>query len=126
MVSWKAVRTARFHLFGILALAAAAWAVVQMHSRNEEIAAVREAQAGVGELGPRVEVVTATASPKERMIKLLGDVRSGASTSLYGKVSGYMKTMHVDKGDKRHRNTPLTAASSYKPGAWQLRHTLNS
>jgi membrane fusion protein, multidrug efflux system len=71
-----------------------------MHSRNEEIAAVREAQAGVGELGPRVEVVTATASPKERMIKLLGDVRSGASTSLYGKVSGYMKTMHVDKGDK--------------------------
>jgi hypothetical protein len=31
------------------------------------------------------------------MIKLLGDVRSGASTSLYGKVSGYMKTMHVDK-----------------------------
>jgi RND family efflux transporter MFP subunit len=100
MVSWKAVRTARFYLFGILALAAAVWAVVHKHFRNEEIADVREAQASVGELGPRVEVVTATAGPKERMIKLLGDVRSGASTSLYGKVSGYMKTMHVDKGDK--------------------------
>jgi len=34
------------------------------------------------------------------MIKLLGDVRSGATTVLYSKVAGYLKTMHVDRGDK--------------------------
>jgi membrane fusion protein, multidrug efflux system len=101
MASWNAVRAAKFYLFGILALAGAAWAVVHLHSsRDREITAVREAKAIVADLGPRVEVVTTTAGPKERIIKLLGDVRSGASTSLYGKVSGYMKTMHVDKGDK--------------------------
>jgi len=44
-------------------------------------------------------VVTAVAGPKERAVKLLGDVRSGASTTLYAKVSGYLKKVMVDKGD---------------------------
>jgi membrane fusion protein (multidrug efflux system) len=101
MASWKAARSAKFYLFSILAMLAAGWGVFYLHSaRNQDIAAVREAKAVVADLGPRVEVVATTAGPKERTIKLLGDVRSGASTSLYGKVSGYMKTMHVDKGDK--------------------------
>jgi membrane fusion protein (multidrug efflux system) len=102
MASWKAAaRAGKFYLLGILALAGAAWVAMHMHSsRNRDVAAVREAQAKVADLGPRVEVVTTTAGPKERIINLLGDVRSGASTSLYGKVSGYLKTMHVDKGDK--------------------------
>jgi membrane fusion protein (multidrug efflux system) len=101
MASWKAARSAKFYLFGILAMVAAGWGVFYLHSaRNQDIAAVREAKAIVADLGPRVEVVTTSAGPKERIIKLLGDVRSGASTSLYGKVSGYLKTMHVDKGDK--------------------------
>jgi membrane fusion protein (multidrug efflux system) len=101
MASWKSARSAKFYLFSILAIVAAGWGVFYLHSaRNQDIAAVREAKAIVADLGPRVEVVATTAGPKERIIKLLGDVRSGASTSLYGKVSGYMKTMHVDKGDK--------------------------
>src|SRR5262245_26115592 len=94
-------RVVRFYFFGFVVLAAASAAVAYFHvTRSKEIATVREAKATVADLGPRVEVVTTAAGPKERIIKLLGDVRSGASTSLYGKVSGYMKTMHVDKGDK--------------------------
>ena len=50
--------------------------------------------------GPRIEVVAAAAGPTERTIKLLGDLRSGATTTLYGKVAGYLKTISVDKGDK--------------------------
>jgi membrane fusion protein (multidrug efflux system) len=69
-------------------------------SRSGEIAAVREARAAIAEKGPKIEVVTATAGPKERIIKLLGDLRSGASTTLYGKVAGYLKTISVDKGDR--------------------------
>jgi RND family efflux transporter MFP subunit len=88
-------------MVGAVVIIAAGAAVAYFHLvRTKDIAAVREAKATVAELGPRVEVVNVAAGPKERVIKLLGDVRSGASTSLYGKVSGYMKTMHVDKGDK--------------------------
>ena len=101
VVTPTVTRAARFYLLCTVAIIAAGAAVAYFHfARNKDIAAVREAKATVAELGPRVEVVTTTAGPKERIIKLLGDVRSGASTSLYGKVSGYMKTMHVDKGDK--------------------------
>jgi RND family efflux transporter MFP subunit len=93
-------RAGKFYLVGLVAIVAAASLAHFQFARNEDIAAVREANATRADLGPRVEVVTTTAGPKERVIKLLGDVRSGASTSLYGKVSGYMKTMHVDRGDK--------------------------
>jgi membrane fusion protein (multidrug efflux system) len=96
-----APRSVTFHLLGIVSIAAAAASVAYFHFvRNKDVAAVREAKAIVANLGPRIEVVTTAAGPKERVIKLLGDVRSGATTSLYGKVSGYLKTMHVDKGDK--------------------------
>ena len=50
--------------------------------------------------GPRIEIVNATASPTERTIKLLGDVRSGASATLYAKVAGYLKSIPVDKGNQ--------------------------
>jgi membrane fusion protein (multidrug efflux system) len=101
MASSNAARAAKFYLVGTVALVAAGTSVAYFHLiRTKDLAAVREAKAVVADLGPRVEVVTTTAGPKERIIKLLGDVRSGASTSLYGKVSGYLKTMHVDKGDK--------------------------
>ena len=85
----------------IAALAAAAGMVYYIHkSRSLEIGTVREARAAIAERGPRIEIVNATASPTERTIKLLGDVRSGASTTLYAKVAGYLKTIAVDKGDR--------------------------
>jgi RND family efflux transporter MFP subunit len=101
MASSKVVRALKFYLVGTLAILAAGGAVVHFHLiRDQEIGTVREAKANVAELGPRIEVVTTAAGPKERIIKLLGDVRSGASTTLYGKVAGYLKTIHVDKGDR--------------------------
>jgi len=100
-VKTSVARGATFYLFGALTLVAAGAAVAHFHfARTKDIAAVREAKASVADRGPRVEIVATAAGPKERTIKLLGDVRSGASTSLYGKVSGYLKMMHVDKGDK--------------------------
>lgn len=80
------------------AAAAGAWYIYK--SRSIEINAVREARAAIAERGPRIEIVNATASPKERTIKLLGDVRAGASATLYAKVAGYLKTISVDKGDR--------------------------
>jgi membrane fusion protein (multidrug efflux system) len=97
----KASRPLAFYTVSIGVLAAAAGAVYYIHkSRNIEISTVREARAAIAERGPRIEVVNATASPTERSIKLLGDVRSGASATIYAKVAGYLKTISVDKGDR--------------------------
>jgi len=91
----------KIYVVGVAIIAVAALSVVYYHvSRNHEIAAVREARAAVAERGPRVEVVTTSAGPTTRTIKLLGDVRSAASATLYSKVAGYLKTVYVDKGDK--------------------------
>jgi membrane fusion protein, multidrug efflux system len=97
----KTSRPVVFYATSIVALAAAAGTVYYIHkSRSLEIGTVREARAAIAERGPRIEIVNATASPTERTIKLLGDVRSGASATLYAKVAGYLKTISVDKGDR--------------------------
>lgn len=97
----KPRRPMRIYLIGVGAVVAAALSVGYFYlSRSGEIAAVREARAAHAARGPRIEVVAATAGPTERTIKLLGDLRSGATTTLYGKVAGYLKTISVDKGDK--------------------------
>jgi len=101
MSNAKDASASKFYAFSLISIAVAAAAVFYFHFvRNQEIATVREAKALVAERGPRIEVVTTAAGPTTRMIKLLGDVRSGATTVLYSKVAGYLKTMHVDKGDK--------------------------
>jgi RND family efflux transporter MFP subunit len=90
-----------FYVLGVSALVIATGAVAYFHiTRNQNVASARESRAVVVERGPRVEFVTAAAGPTERMIRLLGDVRSGATAVLYAKVAGYMKEIYVDKGDK--------------------------
>jgi len=50
--------------------------------------------------GPRVQVVAVTQGPSDRAITLLADVRPFATATLYAKVSGYLKSVKVDKGDE--------------------------
>ena len=91
----------KFYLLGSLMVAAAGLVVVYFHfAKSQEIAAVREARATVAELGPRIEVVTSEAGPTEREITLLADVRAIATTTIYAKLSGYLKSVSVDKGDR--------------------------
>ena len=101
MASTQTARSPKFYAFWITSLVIAGAAVVYFHyARDQNIAAVREVRAAVADRGPRIEVVTTAAGPTVRTIKVLGDVRSGATTTLYSKVAGYLKVMHVDKGDK--------------------------
>ena len=82
-------------------IAAAALAVGYFHlSRNNSVAVTREVRASIVHRGPRVEVVAATRGPEKRTITLLADVRSNAVATLYAKVSGYIKAVNVDRGDK--------------------------
>jgi len=94
-------RSVGFYLFGIAALAAAGAGVWYFHaSRGSEVAGAREARALVVDRGPRVEVVSAVRGPERRTITLLADVRSNQVATLYAKVSGYIKSLNADRGDK--------------------------
>ena len=59
----------------------------------------REALAESVAQGPAVQVATITQGPKERLITLLGDTRPYQAATLYGKVSGYVSSIPVDRGD---------------------------
>lgn len=48
---------------------------------------------------PRLRVVAATAGPTQRDVTLLADVKPYLSTTMYGKLGGYLKTLNVDRGD---------------------------
>ncbi len=84
----------------ILLLGAGIYVYRHYNGEADRVMAMRSAQAQVAEVGPRVEMVEASAGPKFRTIKLLGDVRSAATVTLYAKISGYLKAMYVDKGDR--------------------------
>jgi RND family efflux transporter MFP subunit len=94
-------RSIKFYVLSVLALLGVSAAVAYFHvARYKEVELVREERIAIADRGPRIEVVTAETGPSVRVIKLLGDVRAGATTTLYGKVSGYIRAMPVDKGDR--------------------------
>lgn len=50
--------------------------------------------------GPEVQIVPAKRSSPEHQVTLTGEARPFATVTLYAKVSGYLKEIPVDKGDK--------------------------
>jgi len=91
----------RFYIAGAAIVTVAVLAVGYFHfSRSSSVATAREARGVVVERGPRVEVVNPVQGPKERTITLLADVRSNQTAILYAKVSGYLKSFDVDRGDR--------------------------
>jgi membrane fusion protein, multidrug efflux system len=90
----------RFKAIAILLLIGAASAVaVLILTQRSNVAAERDSLETDAALGPRVEVTTATPGPTIREIRLFADLRPHAEVTLFGKVSGYIKTLPVDKGD---------------------------
>ena len=69
-------------------------------SKKVNLAQEEQSRAATMDAGPRVAVVTVDASPRERAISLLGEARPFVSATLYAKVSGYLKEINVDKGDR--------------------------
>jgi RND family efflux transporter MFP subunit len=59
-----------------------------------------------------VVVVPATRAPAERRIELQGEARPFASVTLYAKLSGYLKEIRVDKGDRVRQNQVLAVIES--------------
>lgn len=66
-----------------------------------------EAQAG-----PRINVVTVASRPATASLTLLGETRPYLESTLYAKVSGYLKAIYVDKGDEVKARQTLAVIES--------------
>lgn len=62
--------------------------------------------------GPLVRVAMATRAPAEKQVELIGEARPYTTTTLYAKVSGYLREINVDKGDAVKRGEVLAMISS--------------
>ena len=88
------------YLVGLLVVAGAALAGLRMwQQKDARLVAAHEALAEGVAQGPAVQVATIEQGPKERLITLLGDTRPYQTATLYGKVSGYVRSIPVDRGD---------------------------
>jgi len=101
MTATSRVRSSLVYVVGVVTVAAAAMGVlVVWQQRGTALHATGQALAETVERGPRVQVVTVQQGPRERVITLLGDARPMLTATLYGKLSGYLKAIHVDRGDQ--------------------------
>jgi RND family efflux transporter MFP subunit len=69
-------------------------------SKKVSLAQEEHSRAQAVDAGPRVNVVSVGESPRDRMLSLLGEARPFVSATLYAKVSGYLREITVDKGDR--------------------------
>ena len=84
----------------VLILAAALGALYISQARESEPAKAEGTNAAKPSGNPRLRVATATPGPSVRDVTLLADVKPYLSTTLYGKIGGYLKTLSVDRGDQ--------------------------
>jgi RND family efflux transporter MFP subunit len=88
------------YLIGLLVIGGAGFVAVHLwQQKDAQILASRHALAEEVAQGPAVQVATISQGPKERQITLLGDTRAYQVVTLYGKVSGYVRSINVDRGD---------------------------
>jgi RND family efflux transporter MFP subunit len=98
---------------GLAAIGGAAFgAFLLSHDKDVALSASRAALADTVARGPVVQVATVRVGPKERLIPLLADTRPAQAATLYGKVSGYVTSIAVDRGDKVKAGQVLATISS--------------
>lgn len=105
--------SALLYLGGVIVAAAAVGGVVliattrESQAREEQKRRVAEVEAG-----PHVLVAEAQPAKTERRLELQGEARPWASVTLYAKVSGYLRDIRVDKGDRVRKGQVLATIES--------------
>lgn len=101
------------YIAGIVLIGGAALGGWRMwHEKDVALLASRQALADVMARGPVVQVAAVTQGPKERLIQLLGDTRPNQVATLYSKVSGYVTSIAVDRGDHAKAGDLLAEVAS--------------
>jgi RND family efflux transporter MFP subunit len=101
-VQRKGGRFVLYAIGAVMVLGAGVAAIYFGRLRTVEVAHARSTLLQEAQLGPRVEVATVAAGPTIRDITLLGDARPWVTATIFAKVSGYLRTVNVDKGDLVH------------------------
>ena len=83
----------------IVVLVAGAMAFLLFTRQRTHVEAATEQLTAEGEKGPSVEIATAHKVAGSNTLRLIGEARPYQSAILYAKVSGYMRSINVDKGD---------------------------
>jgi RND family efflux transporter MFP subunit len=105
--------TVLLYVIGLVVIGGAALGAWRMwDEKGASLSASRQALAEGVARGPVVQVVPVTEGPKERLIQLLGDTRAYQTATLYSKVSGYVRTIAVDRGDRVKAGDLLATVSS--------------
>ena len=92
--------SAWLYLAGILAvLVAGVMAFLLFTRQRSHVEAATEQLTAEGQKGPSVEIATARKVAGSNTVRLIGEVHAFQSAILYAKVSGYMRSISVDKGD---------------------------
>lgn len=102
MVSWNSNHTSsRFYTGGVILVIIVALSLLALIGKQRiSLSGDTRNLESSSQAGLPVNVVTATLAPDERMVTLPGEARPYATVTLYAKVSGYIKEIRVDKGDK--------------------------
>jgi membrane fusion protein (multidrug efflux system) len=83
----------------VLVIAALIGAERLKSARARQVSGELHQEQATEQAGPRTNVVTVTRTPATGSITLLGETHPYLESILYAKVSGYLKTVLVDKGD---------------------------
>ena len=92
--------SAWLYLVGILlVLIAGAMAFLLFTRQRSHVEAATEQLTAEGQKGPSIEIATAHKVTGSNTLRLIGEARPYQSAIVYAKVSGYMRSISVDKGD---------------------------
>lgn len=101
------------YLAGILTvLVAGIMAFLLFTHQRSHVEAATERLTGEGQRGPTVEVATAHRVAGTDTVRLIGEARPFQSAIVYAKVSGYMRSISVDKGDSVRANQTIAVIES--------------
>jgi membrane fusion protein (multidrug efflux system) len=102
MLFWNSNHTSsRFYTGGIILVIIIASALLALIGKQRaSLSGQEKSLESSSQAGLPVNVVKATRAPDERSVTLPGEARPYATVTLYAKVSGYIKEIRVDKGDK--------------------------
>ena len=101
------------YLAGILTILVAGVMAFLLFSRQRtHVQAATEQLTVEGQKGPSVEIATAHKVAGSNTLRLIGEARPYQSVILYAKVSGYLRSISVDKGDSVHANQAIAVIDS--------------
>src|SRR5580692_5330641 len=96
----------------VVVLVAGAMAILLITRQRTHVQAATQQLTVEGQKGPSVEIAVAHKVAGSNTLRLIGEARPFQSAIVYAKVSGYMRSISVDKGDLVHANQVMAVIDS--------------